>query len=61
MNASGVNHSLLARFANYSREKTKILEKLKNPRISKERKNRLQTRLNDLNDRLMPKTTRGLS
>lgn len=61
MNASGANHSLLARFANYSREKTEILKKLKNPRISEDRKNRLQTRLKDLDERLIPKTTNRLS
>ena len=61
MHVSGTNHSLLTRFANYSQEKTSILEKLENPGISEERKNRLQARLKDLEERLMPKTTRGLN
>lgn len=51
---------LINRFSNYSQEKTSILEKLKSPMISEERRSRLQVRLKDLDERLIPQTARKI-
>lgn len=61
MNVSGVNHSLFVRFTNYCQEKTNIQQKLQNPQVPQDKKNRLQIRLNDLEERLIPETTRKLN
>jgi len=48
------------RSTNYTTERMGIQQKLANPRISDGKKERLEFRLRDLNNRLIPETARGV-
>lgn len=61
MQLSTADIQISTRLANYSEEKTKIQRKLNNPQVPSEKKAKLQSRLHDIENRLIPETVRRMN